>query len=73
MRRPSTEDLVSIAHGVAGDECGDLLDQLSQNDLTASELVAMAMILRGAMERKQAYEREPADLKLVRARRRKRA
>ena len=64
--QPTTDDLISYAHGTAGDSLAGLLDQLCREDLTAGEMIAIAVILRGAFDRKQASENPPADLKLVR-------
>ena len=71
--RPTTEDLISYAHGTAGNEVDRMLDELCREDLTAGEMVATEVILRGARERKQAAENPPAVLKMVRPRKRKRA
>jgi hypothetical protein len=53
------EGLVSYAHGTASDEVADLLDQLCREDLTAGEMIAIAVILRGAFDRKQALSSRP--------------
>jgi hypothetical protein len=59
--RPTTDDLISLAHGTAGD---GLLDTLCREDLAAGEMIAIGVILRGAFDRRQAFDNPPVDLKI---------
>ena len=54
----TTDDLISYAHGTAGDSLAGLLDQLCRGDLTAGEMIAISVILRGAFDRTAGF-REP--------------
>jgi hypothetical protein len=69
---PDIEGLVSYAYGTASDEVADLLDQFCRQDMTAGVMIALAVILRSAFDRKQAFEQPQADLKLVPSCKRKR-
>jgi hypothetical protein len=72
--KPSTKDLVDYAQGIAAEEVCDLFDdELRREELTASEMIAIAVILRGARDRKRAFERPSAGLKSVGSRLRRRA
>lgn len=66
------ESLAAVLHGPAADEVDRMLDELCPDDLSAGEMVTLATVLASAYERKQLLEVPPADLKLVRARKRKR-
>ena len=71
MSAARTPSSTSVANEVA-DEVADLLQTLKPAELSTCELITMRTALRLALERKQAAERQPVRLDLVRSGQRRR-